>query len=274
MGVRWSLVFVSLLACARDRDHDGFTEKQGDCNDLNITVRPAAPELCNGFDDDCNGAVDDDPTDGEDFYLDDDGDDFGDPDEEVEACDRPDGYVDNDEDCDDERASINPDEDEEDDNDLDDDCDGEIDLPDDTNDDSGWNPGWLLIDTFTYDCEPDSSSSFGSRWDYTITVSGENSGGLVILDQDVAAPWHEEHDLTGSGTTLRVMLDGADGPSDQQANQSTLFQCGMDVDMVWRYEVYDPSGVLADCVVASGSSTDPSSVWGSDFGGCANGNSW
>ena len=41
-----------------DFDKDGFTTEQGDCNDLDPTINPEAPELCNGQDDDCDGEVD------------------------------------------------------------------------------------------------------------------------------------------------------------------------------------------------------------------------
>ncbi len=150
-------------------------------------------------------------------------------------------------------------------------------LTDTACDTGGTDP--LLIDNYTYVCTPDSADVFGSNWQYTINVSGANSGGLVIVDQDTTPAYHEDHDLTGASTTLGVTLVGAHAnPPDQAANVSSIFQCGMDTLMVWRYEVYAPDWVAgdpaADCVVASGSATGPDSVWGSDFGGCANGNSW
>ena len=40
-----------------DADNDNFTELV-DCNDGNAGIHPDAPEVCNGVDDDCNGAVD------------------------------------------------------------------------------------------------------------------------------------------------------------------------------------------------------------------------
>ena len=135
----------------------------------------------------------------------------------------------------------------------------------------------LLIDSYTYTCTPDSGDVFGSNWDYEVIVTGSNSGGLVIVDQDTTDPWNETHDLTGSGTTLGVTLVGAHAdPLDQTANVSSLFQCSMDTNMVWRYEVYPPEGgnTPADCVVASGSETTPDVIWGADFGGCVNGNFW
>ncbi len=39
-----------------DKDGDGFTENQGDCNDYSATVYPGAAEICgDGIDQDCNG---------------------------------------------------------------------------------------------------------------------------------------------------------------------------------------------------------------------------
>ena len=159
--------------------------------------------------------------------------------------------------------------------------------PCDTADTAGCDTGTvedqLLINTVTYTCEADNSdgcgTDCGSLYDYEITVSGANSGGLVIIDQDTAQPYHEEHDLTGTGTTLTVSLVGGH-VNDQDANVSTLFQCGMASLMVWRYEVYTTDNVLADCVVASGAETGPESVYTLDsdgsgnFEGCANSNLW
>lgn len=42
-----------------DKDGDGFSPAQGDCNDNNKDVHPGATEWCNDVDDDCNGNIDD-----------------------------------------------------------------------------------------------------------------------------------------------------------------------------------------------------------------------
>ncbi len=42
-----------------DTDEDGFTPLQGDCDDSNGAVNPAATETLNSLDDDCNGLIDD-----------------------------------------------------------------------------------------------------------------------------------------------------------------------------------------------------------------------
>ena len=87
-------------------------------------------EVCDGKDNDCNGKVDDDPTDGKTWYRDDDGDSYGDPNETKSTCmnrGRPSGYVANSDDCDDTSAKRNPDVVEDKCNGKDDDCDGKWD---------------------------------------------------------------------------------------------------------------------------------------------------
>ena len=88
-----------------DGDNDGFSGED-DCNDGDAAVSPAATELCNGIDDDCDGEVDEDV--GDVSFEDADGDGFGDPATATEACTVPEGHVPNANDCDDGDPAISP----------------------------------------------------------------------------------------------------------------------------------------------------------------------
>ena len=110
-----------------DESIDGYVSNDGDCDDGNASVHPGAIEVCNGIDDNCNGEAD-----GKDelthttFYPDGDGDGYGVNASSIVSCDESlDGYVSNDDDCDDGNAAIHPGAQERC-NQIDDDCDGEV----------------------------------------------------------------------------------------------------------------------------------------------------
>ncbi len=105
---------VATRAWYPDGDHDGFgagtpiascpdpggaSLADGDCDDTDPDVNPGAEETCNGGDDDCNGAVDDAPA--ITWYLDRDGDGFGDDGTTYLVCTPPPGYAAEGGDCDD-----------------------------------------------------------------------------------------------------------------------------------------------------------------------------
>jgi hypothetical protein len=109
-----------------DNDGDGF-DASVDCDDNNEDVHPDADEECDGIDNDCDGDVDGALAPGAvDWYADSDKDGFGDANNVATACDAPNGYVEDDTDCDDGHDNVNPDADEECDG-LDNDCDGKVD---------------------------------------------------------------------------------------------------------------------------------------------------
>jgi hypothetical protein len=60
-----------------------------DCLDTDPLVHPGADELCNGVDEDCDGIVDNDAADAPPWYIDADGDGFGDPATATFACEQP-----------------------------------------------------------------------------------------------------------------------------------------------------------------------------------------
>ncbi len=78
-----------------------------DCDDNRAGISPTGTETCNGLDDDCDGAVDEGV--GNTFYEDRDGDGFGAAGGLTSMeCFPPDGFADNDEDCNDDESGINP----------------------------------------------------------------------------------------------------------------------------------------------------------------------
>jgi hypothetical protein len=112
-----------------DSDGDGYDDTAfggSDCDDQSASDHPGAQEDCDGVDNDCDGAIDEDAEDSTRFYEDDDGDGYGDPDQFVSACEAPEGFVDNDDDCNDNNADIHPDGTEVCDG-ADNDCDGDTD---------------------------------------------------------------------------------------------------------------------------------------------------
>ncbi len=98
-------------ACGDDAEGDRDTEDDGDCDDANADISPAAEEVCDGIDNDCDGLIDDmDPgTQGEPtWYLDADGDGWGVDDDTEMACEVPSGFTDLLGDCDDTSADAFP----------------------------------------------------------------------------------------------------------------------------------------------------------------------
>ena len=112
-----------VIACEQP---EGHVLLNGDCDDVDARVNPDAAERCNGLDDDCDGAVDLDPSDGDTYHIDMDGDGYGGALGSTVACSQPAGYADNDQDCHDGAPLTFPGADERC-NDVDDDCDGSVD---------------------------------------------------------------------------------------------------------------------------------------------------
>jgi len=106
----------------------GTVADYSDCDDNDAAISPDAREVCDGVDNDCNDSIDDDAIDAATWYIDDDGDAYGDPDLTTTACEQPAGTTRAGLalDCDDSDAGINPDASETCDG-RDENCDGQID---------------------------------------------------------------------------------------------------------------------------------------------------
>jgi hypothetical protein len=120
MLINTSLIFGLLIGCgeeepekttdplSEDADGDGVIAAE-DCDDEDSGNFPGNDETCDGADNDCDGEIDNDASDGSDFYADTDGDGFGDPDASESGCEAWDGYVEDMSDCDDGNPDVNPD---------------------------------------------------------------------------------------------------------------------------------------------------------------------
>ena len=104
----------------------GYSTNNLDCNDASAAIHPGAIEICNNIDDDCNGTADDGLTFVV-YYVDQDGDGYGNASVFVDACAQPGGYVMDSTDCDDANASVHPGAQEIHNNGIDDNCNGYID---------------------------------------------------------------------------------------------------------------------------------------------------
>ena len=95
----------STVACDQP---SGYISDDSDCDDADASVNPAASEVCDGIDNDCEGTADQGASDASTWYADSDGDGYGDAGSSSDACDQPTGYVADDTDCDDGEAAANP----------------------------------------------------------------------------------------------------------------------------------------------------------------------
>lgn len=113
--------------CQPDVDLSYTATKGGDCNDSSPTIYPDAPEKCNLEDDDCDGYIDEEGSQGcKIFYKDEDKDGYG-GEESKCLCQASGSYTsEKSGDCDDTKSSINPSQSELC-NNIDDNCDGSID---------------------------------------------------------------------------------------------------------------------------------------------------
>ncbi len=105
---------------------EGHVLDSTDCNDADPASFPGAEETCDEEDNDCDGEIDEDAIDPTSYYVDADGDRYGDPATEVLSCDPVAGLITDGTDCDDSMETVNPEAVEFCDG-LDNDCDGEVD---------------------------------------------------------------------------------------------------------------------------------------------------
>ena len=222
---------VTVRAC---QEPTGTPDEGGDCDDANSAINPAATEVCDALDNDCDGVVDE----GEGFwFIDADDDGYG-TGEGIESCDPIDGRAPYDGDCNDDDDAIFPSADEYC-NEVDDDCDGQT-------DEAG------AVDVLTWYLDGD-NDGYGQS---TVTTQGCTlpsgfSGEGGDCDDQVALVYPGSH-------TLEVPFDGIDTDCDGN-DFCTDLDCDAWPDIVVT-STYDDSFELESSIYWGGatgySSTD------------------
>ena len=211
----------------------GHVSNDDDCDDTDFDINPDADEVCNGDDDDCDSAVDEDATDWSTWYDDGDSDGYGDPADSVEACDQPSGAVADATDCDDANRLIYPGADETC-NSLDDDCDSTVDED--------------ATDFATYYDDGD-SDGFGDASDSTEACSapsGHVSDSSDCDDTDGAV-------FPGADETCNSTDDDCDSDVDEDATDARVYYDDGDSDGFG-----DAADTIEDCSTPSGYTSDSS----------------
>ncbi len=97
-------VELSAEFCSRP---DGYVPSASDCDDDNPNVFVGNNEICDGIDNNCNDEIDEGV--GEQFFVDADGDGYGDPESNTLLCEMVEGYTTDNSDCDDGDPLTHPD---------------------------------------------------------------------------------------------------------------------------------------------------------------------
>ena len=235
----------------------GWVDEATDCDDTDSTIHPAATEICNEVDDDCDGDIDDDDstvTGTSTWYSDDDGDGYGNPDILFAACLAPSGTTADHTDCDDANSAVNPSAAEIC-NEIDDDCDGDIDDDDSSlSDATVWyldadGDGYGFADSSEMfcetpsghvsndsDCDDDDSDVHPDAAEICNEIDDNCDGAIDDDDAEVTgtSTWYDDADSDGYGsasassdacTQPSGAVDNADDCDDGDASLQLCTSC-------------------------------------------------
>lgn len=194
----------------------GFVADATDCDDTRALTHPGATEYCNAEDDDCDGAIDEGAVDALTYWLDDDGDGFGDAAIQQEACSTPAGYVRDDDDCDDNNPAVSPSATESC-NGVDDNCNG---LADDG----------LPVETWYSDADSDGYGSIADTGCDAPADAADNAwdcndaNAAIYPGSDISCPWPSCLDLLADNiatTSGNYWIDFDGTPTQTECDQTT-----------------------------------------------------
>ncbi len=218
-----------------DADEDGH-DADSDCDDADAAVHPGAAEVCDGLDNDCSGAADEDPVDGTAWYADADADGYGAGVAVAVACEAPSGAAAADGDCDDADPALSPGATEVCDGAVDEDCDGLVDDADPSVSAATTSTWWLDADRDGYggatavqacsvpdgyvatpgDCDDASTASRPGRIEICDAADADEDCNGLADDADAdpygATEWYADADGDGYGAEGSV-VERCDAPA-------------------------------------------------------------
>jgi len=228
-----------------------------DCDDSRADVSPAAVEVCDNADNDCNGLVDDNASDAVPFWPDLDGDGYGVPGNQIFACSAPADHAGNDTDCDDADSFSWPGAPEL--CDLkDNDCDGDVDeeVVDVTWYADSDGDGFGDDDDTVLDCVPP---------DGFVASGGDCDDGDDGVNPDADEIWYDGVDQDCDGNDDDQDGDGVTVDSDCDDTDPTVTDCDEEDGRTWEGtedETPAKGRVASGCDCDSGRSGSPGLVVG------------
>ncbi len=199
---------------------NGYTLRNGDCDDNAPFIYPGAEELCNQNDDNCDGQVDEGLT-YTTYYQDSDMDGYGTEGSGFQDCIQPPDTSTEGGDCDDNNGAINPAAEEIPNNSIDENCDGETEIID--LDGDGWNSDLDCDDTnaainpaaeevpgngIDEDCDgEDGPVSTLEINEVTIAIYPNPTSGLIYFDTELVGLHYQLTALDGRSLRAGIITD-------------------------------------------------------------------
>ncbi|MFH1466330.1 MAG: MopE-related protein [Pseudomonadota bacterium] len=260
----------------------GYVDNAWDCDDTDPEVNPAATEVCDGIDNDCDHSVDLGAVDGTTWYADDDGDGYGQDALAQVLCEAPSGFAEVGGDCDDGDAGVHPGAEEVCDS-VDEDCDGEVD-EDVTavfyrdRDGDGWGDPEVYVEqcpapsgyvAHGEDCDDDAADVHPGADELCDGLDHDCDGVALEASSLDAATWYADTDGDGYGD-VTATATACEQPTGHTAAGA---DCD-DTDPAVNPDAYDLCGVYADGIDddCDGVADDPAGAW--DFHADADGDGY